>query len=288
MAASVALALALLCVASGEARARQLVLVGPLGPLGIETREAMRVRRWLIAALGAVPGQRVRGSRRVLRAVQRRGIDCSAQPECLGIVARKLRGQLIVAGDVGSVGSGYVLYLRLVDAHGKQVRTISGVVKSGRGARSQMRSLSYRLLAPKHYTGTLRVEVDVKGAYVYVDGERRAQVAKKNEPLRIELVAGAHALRVTHDRHRDFVRFVRVGFQKTRRVKVALSELAVQSTEMRLRSGVRVLRSDELPWYRRWWAVATAGVIVAAATTVIVALIPRAVSRDAEVQLGRR
>ena len=103
----------------------------------------------------------------------------------------------------------------------------------------------------------------------------------------LPVTVGTHALRVTQESYRDYVRFVRIEFEQQTEIDIELDPVPVASRRMNLAKRVRVLRDRELPWHRRWWALAGFGVGIAAATTVIVALIPRGVDADREVAVSR-
>jgi hypothetical protein len=182
-----------------------------------------------------------------------------------------------------------MVYLRLFDRNGEQVRAVSGVLDPRRsGLRRAAQILAHRLLVPKRYTGDLRVEVDVPNAWIYLDGRRVARSESGHLP---GIPVGTHALRVTHEAYRDFVRFVEIEFKEETRVKVELSAYPVKAEEMRLtdEDQGRTLTDDELPWYRRWWAVAAfGGVIFAAATTTAALLIKGTVDRDQELVVRPR
>jgi hypothetical protein len=259
-------------------------VVAPLNPLGIDPQEALKVQRWVAAALATVPGHRWLVTRRLKRVLsQPRYRDCEADSVCMAKAAGKVGADLVVTGDVGSMSGAFMVYLRLISRDGSTVRAVNGVLDPGsRGLRDTARGLAFRLLAPGQYTGAIKVEVDVPNAWIYLDGRR---VARSPEGHLEGISVGTHALRVTQEAYRDFVRFVKVEFGKTARVRVKLSAFPVGTGEMRLvGDNPRPLTDSELPWYRRWWAVAGFGAVVLAATTTTVALLAnRAISRDSEV-----
>lgn len=264
---------------SGYAAARS-ALLAPLGALGIEPAEARRVQGWLAAAARKLPGFRWIPTRRAARRLRdARYYDCAARPECIGQLARRLGASIVVTGDVGSIGGSYVAYLRAFRANGEQLHSVNGVIDPRKGTRLQARALLYQLLIPKRYTGTLIVTADVDDAWVYLDGRR---VARGRAAQISQVPVGTHAVRVTHEAYRDFVQFVPVEFERQVNIKVGLSAYPVHAKEMRLRDSAEPLTSAELPWYRRWWAVATFGAIVFAAAATTVAMIPRSVERDDE------
>lgn len=259
-------------------------VVAPLNPLGIDPPEALRVQRWIAAALATVPGHRWLLTSRMERVLsQPRYRDCEADPVCMAKAAGKVGADLVVTGDVGSMSGAFMVYLRLISRDGSTVRSVNGVLDPGeRGLRATARGLAFRLLAPEQYTGAIQVEVDVPNAWIYLDGRR---VARSPEGHLKGIPVGTHALRVTQEAYRDFVRFVKVEFGQTVKVRVELSAFPVGTGEMRLVGDKpRPLTDSELPWYRRWWAVAGFGAVVLAATTTTVALlVNRAISRDSEV-----
>ena len=206
---------------------------------------------------------------------------CLASSACLAKLARRVGASWAVGGEVGRLGSGYIVYLRLVDRASREVRAISAVVDVRR-PRTGARELAYRLLLPARFVGTLAVKIDVQDAWVYIDGRR---VAKSPVEALRNVPVGTHALRVTHPEYRDFVRFVRVDFDRRATVEVRLSAFPVARGHMRL--ATRTLRDHELPWYRRWWALTVFGAVVAGATTAVILSIPRDVSADRKVVISR-
>lgn len=280
-------ALLVLCCttwASPARAGRSTVVLAPLGSLGIGAQDTARVERWLYAALGGVSGVRIVGSGQLKKLLDvPQHAECTASAVCLGKLARRVNVELVVAGDVGQLGGGFIVYLRLITAKGEQVRAISGVLEPERALRATARGLAHQLLAPDRYTGTLQVDAGVRDAWIYLDGRRVGR--SPMEPLAVSV--GTHALRVTHAAHHDFVRFVQVRFEETTEIAAELSPVPVQSTRMKLRSPVRVLEDRELPWYRRIWAVAAMGAVVATAAAVIVAVIPKGASGDREVVVNR-
>jgi hypothetical protein len=268
-----------------SAAAETAVAVAPLGELGLEQGEARQVGRWLEQAIAAVPGCRLVERGRLERQLARRGDpECVDTPECLAGAARRAGAEQIVAGDVGRLGDGFILYLRLLDRSGRRLRSLSEVLDAAEHE-EMARRIAYQLLLPARYSGKLALQVDVAGAWVYINGRR---LGRSPTPA-LELPVGTHALRVTHEDYRDFVRFVRVAFEQQETVKVDLKALPIDKRRMNLvPEGPRVLADNELPWYRRWWAVLGFGVAVAATTTVIVALLPKSVDADREVVVHRQ
>ncbi len=259
-------------------------IVAPFNALGITNKEAEKVQRWVVASLISVPHFKWLSASRlhkILNQPQFQG--CLERSQCIGHLVKRLGGDFVVMGDIGSLGDGFVIYLKLVSSNSKEIRSISGVLDPSKpGLRNAGQALAYQLLAPEKYVGILNVKVDVPNAWIYLNGQRLAQ----SPSGRLEDIAvGTHALRVTHPNYRDFVRFVEVKFKSETAVEASLSAFPINASEMKLLThpSEGPLQNDELPWYRRWWAVTTfAGVVIAATTTTFAIIFSKPVKRDGE------
>jgi hypothetical protein len=247
----------------------------PLGGLALGPAEVARVERALVAALAVVPDVRMVERKAVERALAERRHArlalCEGELPCLAAVGKTLGVERVVAGDAGGLGSGFVVYLRVVDVgSGREVASASAVLRGDdRGLFASARAAAFRLLAPDRYQGRLAVNADVPGAQLFVDGQR---VARLPAPP-VSLPVGQHAVRVTHEAYRDFLHFVDVQFDRTTEVTANLTLFPVVSDHMRKAGDAGPVGEVEegRAWYRRWWAVAAFGVIVAGATTALVA-----------------
>jgi len=266
----------------------------PLGSLALEPQELGRVERALVAALAVVPDTRVLERKAVERVLNERKNArlalCEGDLPCLVAVGRALGVERIITGEAGGLGSsGFVLYLRVVDvSSGKELAATSAVLKGDdRGLRGSAREAAFRLIAPERYVGRLAIKAEVQGAAVYIDGQRMATLPAP--PLALSV--GPHALRVSHEAYRDVMRFVDIEFDKTTDIAAELTAFPVISEQMRAR-GLRdpVPGGGELEdgraWYRRWWAVAAFGVVVAAATSAIVIGSVDRIEADYRVKVG--
>jgi hypothetical protein len=200
---------------------------------------------------------------------------CEGELDCFVRFGALLQAPLLVSGELSGIGKGYVIFLRLVDVRSAaEVRKVS-LVYDGTPAKEPplLREAVYRLLAPEKFVGRLQVDVDLKGAAVYLDGHPLGLSPLGPQPV----AAGTHALRVTHPQYHDFVRFVDVAFEQLTTVKVSLTRYPVISEEVQAkarraaatrpvpdpRAGV-IYRP--LPWYKQWWFVTTVGVVVLGGT----------------------
>jgi hypothetical protein len=243
--------------------------------LGISKREVRQVEGYL--ASSRVSGLRLK-SPRTLRKRLRRRARCLQDARCVAREARRAGVSRVVVGEVGRLGGAFIVYLRAVSLSGQIKGSASQVIDPARRPRASAAELLVRVLAPHKHLGKLNVEVDVPGAWIYVDGQRMGQGPR----ARLVVKAGRHALRVTHRAHRDLLRFVHVRYGKETTVKGKLAPLTVVKKDMKLVEG-KPLTSAELPWYRRWWAVATVGAVVLAAGVTAGVLIPKSVGRDQSV-----
>ncbi|MBW2732914.1 MAG: PEGA domain-containing protein [Deltaproteobacteria bacterium] len=272
---SLILALSLLLVlahSAAAARPRNVVLA-PFSALGITPKEAQRVRRWVMSAAASMPRLRFRQAKGLERRLGRRPA-CLADARCVARLAKKLRLGAVLVGDVGSIGGANIVYLQLLMG-GKVRARESAVLDPRRGLRAGVRSLLYKLLLPRRYTGAVHIHSNIADSWVYLDGRR----VGRGKDIKLSVRVGRHALRVTHPAHRDFVRFIEVVFRRRVSIQATLEPIAVQSYRMRYLVG-KPLTDSELPWYRRWWAVAAVGSVLFATATVLVAVLPQDVDRD--------
>jgi hypothetical protein len=239
--------------------------------------------------LATLPGWHVVAAsdvRKAIRKAKRTELDaCEGNNHCLAEVGKLVGASLVVAGDVSSIADGSVVYLKVVDTTSEKETGSTTALFEGVDAAKQTeaRAAAVRLLSPKSYVGRLQLAVDVANATVYIDGRKAAFAPGK--PL--QLGVGTHALRVTHEQYRDFVRFVDVKFDETTELDVGLTAFPVVSDEMRQKGRPRPPGPVEpLPWYRKWWAVAGAGAILVIGTTVLVVALSGGLDVDDEVTVG--
>lgn len=262
--------------APGAVAARPTVIaVAPLSTLGAEDTSAgaRKLEAELARELGAASGARVIGASDVVDAVKKARKPllraCDGDPVCLGELGRLVAASHVVFGEVGGLGDVQVVYLVLVDATtGKEVRRTQ--VSLSVAEQGGIKGGAIRLVDPERYTGRLVVTTKVDGAVIYVDGRR----VGKSPAAPVALAVGPHALRVTHPEHRDFVRFVEVGFGQDTPIAVELVPYGSIETELgatddgKRRPGVTYVDAPPA-WYRRWWAIAGFGALALTGAVVI-------------------
>jgi PEGA domain len=269
--------------------ARPKIVVAPLATLGAESsaadvRAAQNLVTRAITELGSVDLvsqpvllQAIRRARRPeLRA-------CDGDATCLADLGQLVGAGYAVYGEVGGLGSAHVVYLKLVDVRERrEVR--SEVLEMGRSrpAAAEARAAATRLLAPSRYVGHLVLDTSVRGASIFVDGER----VSRSPSATLTLAVGSHALRVTHPEYRDFVRFVEIEFGATSRVAVPLQPYRAIAGDIRRQSVSRPAPVvDETPWYARWYTIAGAGALLLVTSAVAVGLATGGLDFDLEKDL---
>lgn len=263
-------------VAQARAAETQRVAIWRIDPLGDLSPEIVaRLESLLLQEMGRIVGdvvpsiksQQVQRKYRSLR-------KCQGSNRCLAKIGRRLRAKYIVSGTLASLGQDYVVRLKMVSTRsGKTVRGIAEVL-SGRKDQliEAVRVAAYRLLAPARLKGTLQVLVNIAGATIYMNG-KRVGVSPLRHALP-KLGVKKHTLRITHPDHLDFIRKVKVRFQKTTIVRVKLKKPKILPRRA-ARSLPPVLKDAVTPWYSKWWFWTIVGVVAVGAGAAAGFLVPR-------------
>jgi hypothetical protein len=291
---SLTLALTLTLTLASTARAATRYALYPLGTLALAREEVAKVERALVAALAVVPDARVAPRSAVERVLgdkkNARLALCEGDLACLAQVGKAVGVDRVIAGEAGGLAQGFVVYLRVIDvASGREIGSASVVLKGDeRGLRASAREAAFKLLAPDQYVGKLLVRADAPGAMLYIDGQRVAQLPS----AAVTIPVGTHAMRLSHEAYRDFLRFVDVEFDRTTEIDANMSAFPVVSDRMRAQQQAthggpgEGEVEDGRAWYRRWWAVTAFGVIVAGITTAVVANTVDRIDADYRTHVG--
>jgi hypothetical protein len=299
-----ALVALLLCAAAGPARAEQAasprpapqtrhkVVIAPLATLGAESTAAdVKAAQRLVArgltSLGSVDLVEHAAMLDAIKKAKRPELrSCDGDPPCLAGLGKLVGARYAVFGEVGGLGEAKVVYLKLIDVNAaREVR--STVLELGGAQTSDLeaRAAATRLIAPGRYVGQIALTSNVKGASVYIDGERVARTPAR--PL--TLAVGAHALRVTHPEFRDFVRFVEVGFGAVEEIPVDLAPYdAVAGDIRRTRQGDPIVGPGGVaptPWYRRWYTVAGGAAVLFLTSAIVIGVAADRIDFDREKQV---
>jgi hypothetical protein len=257
------------------------VALAPLSSLTEEGASLAGVEKLVAAALATVKDVdvvRAPDVRAALKKAKRRDLEgCEGEPRCLQEIGQLVGADIVVYGVAGALAEGQVVYLKAIEVKtGNETGSTTATLSGGEPTRlGEARAAVVRLVAPASYVGALILKVDVEGADIVVDGK----IVGKSPVAPITASVGTHALRITHPRYRDFVRFVTVPFDKAETLQVALKEFPVVADDMRGR------QPDERPWYQSGWAVAGFAAVLVAVTAIVAASIPRSPPRDQDVTI---
>jgi hypothetical protein len=235
---------------------------GALGAAGT------RVESALVDAAQALPGYVV-ANLAVGKLAGPRKADArlETQPSARALaLAKEVGAQRAISVEATPLGEGLVVYLQALEvssghAIGSTTLSLSGGGTRAPGDRDVMRAALTRVLDPSRNVGRLQIRLDVQGAEVQLDGHlSHAGI--------VEFAVGTHALRVTHPAYHDFLRFLDVEFDKTLPVDVNMSAYPLAEGEMteRQRRGLAPIPKRRMPWWRTWWALSLAGVVITGVT----------------------
>jgi hypothetical protein len=261
----------LVAVAS-SARAETVVAVAPFSSMSQESTasDTRKLAASIEAALATAKDTRVISASATLDAIKKakrphlRG--CEGEMACLVELGTLMAANHLVVGEIGGLGDAQVVYLQLIDvAAGAELRSTT-LALGGQDALGGAAGAVVRLTNPEQFVGSLDVVVDTPGASVFVNGKKMGSSPVKAFPVAV----GTHALRVTHPEFRDFVRFVDVPFAETVAVPVNLQQFPMIQTTLNEKERDRTTtRMVEERWYRKWWAVAALGVVLAGSAIAI-------------------
>lgn len=273
---------ALLCAAlpaSAEAQkatATKSVVLAPVSSLSASKPKALtRIEKTIEAGLAKVPKVKVVNARtaasKAEKAKRPELRSCEGEPTCLAQLGSLVSAQYTVYAEVGGLGDAQVVYLKLIDVKSaKEIRSTLIELSSSQDAKAKSAEAAIRLIAPKTYVGSLNIKTSVKGAIIYLDGQKRGTTPSKT----ISGSVGSHALRVTHPEHRDYVRFVDLAFGKATDITAELQPLPGVEQRLALEGvmggGATGLGGPvrETPWYFRWYTIA-GGVTAVGVTSAI-------------------
>jgi hypothetical protein len=247
-------------------------------PLGLDAERAARLEalfRLELERLAGVPlpsraqVERVTAGNPGLR-------GCTADPECLSEIGKKLGVKQMVSGNLGELGDSYVINLKLIDVESKsEVRKVSEPL---RGSPDELieavRIAAYELVAPERFVGAMAILSDVGGGDVYLDGKRVGKTPLA-QPI-TNLKVGKHGVRIARPGYTDFMTDAEVRFQKTTQVVVRMVAAPDQG---------RVILPGEKrrPAPRRWYSSPWGYVAVGVGAVAIGVLAGWVLAPDADV-----
>ena len=255
------------------------VVLAPITTLmGERTRATKRVTKIVESAIRALPGIAVVPAKKVSRAIRAAKQPelnlCQGKAPCLIALARLLNAKLVVHAELGGIGSVQIAYLKLVSTRfGKEVRSTTIELVKGK-EQANARAAAVQLLTPAQYTGRLQLNVDARGARIFLNGK---QLATSPAPP-LALPVGTHALWVSHPEFRDFVRFVNVGFGKNTTLDINLHKYPIkrvkrESPGTTAATAGSVTVRHQPPWYRRGRWIAAAAAVTFLSSAIVVGIL---------------
>jgi hypothetical protein len=285
-----ALLIATLIAGSAGAAPPMRVAVLPLHDLGLGSEALVELEHAIVEQIAALPGMSVANLSANGRLVAGPRLSTIDQPIARAqALAREVGATRALVIDAARLGDGQVVYLQGVDPKagsiGSTTASLSGAHPPTPEDLTALRGAVVRILDPEHYVGRILVKLDVKGAEVQIDG--RPVTADLSRP--IEVGVGTHALRVTHPAYHDFLRFIEVPYGALLTLDVPLAAYPLTEGEMaeRQRRHQGPVRKIHVPWYRSWWALSLAGVVLTGVTAGIVIGARPGVSSDRSLSYQR-
>lgn len=262
----------------GTAESSKRVAIWRIDPLGGLSPEIVaRLESLLTQEMGRLAGDIVPSIKSQQEQRRHRKLrQCEGADACLAAIGKALDSEIIVSGTLASLGEDYVVTLKAVDtATGKSIRRISETLS---GEREQLieavRVAAYRLLRPEQLRGAIQVVVNIPGASIFLDG-KRVGTSPLRSPL-VDLDVREHNLRITHPDFVDFVRKVKVRFQKSSLVRVTLIQpKVVPERPAPLRQADPVVKARPTPWYATWWFWTVVGVVAVGTGTAVGLSLPK-------------
>ena len=241
-----------------------LVVLG-FDALGMESDKVAQLEtlfRMEIERLAGRPSPTPRDVDRALRR-SRRLRECGGETACLAGIGKKLGVDLVVTGNIATLGDSHIMNIKVVDANqATELRRIASDPLRGDPDEliDAVRVAAYRLLAPDELKGSVLILADLDGATVTLDG----QVVGKTPVSQAidDLPLGHHTLEVKAEGYSPFAEQVLVRFQKSTRVTVSLLPDPVATGGAVLTgNAVRVIpKPAPKRWYNKTWFLVGAGV----------------------------
>jgi hypothetical protein len=265
----------LLVLASLAAPAAQpmRVAVLPLRDPGLGAEAVGELEHTITEAIASLPGFSVANLSSSGRLTAPKGVGGDQPAARAQQLAKEVSANRALVVEVARLGDGQVVYVQALDAKsGESVGSTTASLGSARPLppddRAALHGAVVSVLDPDRFVGRLSLKLDVKGAEVQMDG--RPLVADLSKP--IEVPVGTHALRVTHPAYHDFLRFIDVRYDQTFSLEVPLAAYPLTEGEMaeRQRRSPPPVARAKVPWYRSWWALSLAGVVLTGVTVGII------------------
>nr|HEX4312320.1 PEGA domain-containing protein [Kofleriaceae bacterium] len=243
----------------------QKIAVWHFDGLGIDAEIVSRLEALFRVELGRLDKQPLPSRRDMDHALPADLQACSGDDKCLIAIGKKLGVGTVVAGTVATLGDAYILDIKAIDvATGKPKRIQSDPL---RGTADDLiegvRVAAYRLLAPQQLHGAIRVQSDLVGAEVQLDGKSVGKSPLGNQGVVANQELGVHKIHVAAPGYDPFDADVEVHFQK-----VATVDVHLIPSKVVIGTGV-VVHAEKRHLYTKPWFVAAVAVVAIGAAILI-------------------
>lgn len=211
----------------------QRVVVSELSGLGLDNKVIGAFARYLETSLKTIDGVTLISSIDVELALQdprnRELADCAggtrARTLCAAKTGALVGANVVIYGTIGAIGESYSVNLRAVDVATerqlvKHTATISG---SRDRLIPEVRLAAFKLVAPDRIFGALKIDTDVAGVVVEIDGKEVGTTPLK-DPI-ADLRPGSHTVVLRRPGFREFQQEFRIKAFETAKLKLELRSL---------------------------------------------------------------
>lgn len=156
------------------------VVVSNLAGLGLDETVIKAFSNYLEVSLGTIPGIELISSMDLAIALEDPNnvalVECAGKARkrtlCAARTGRLVGADVVVYGTIGALADSYSVNLRAVDV--RRTRSLATHAATISGSRDRLipevRLAAYKLVAPEKIVGSLKVEADVQGVSVSIDG----------------------------------------------------------------------------------------------------------------------
>ncbi|MEO1483931.1 MAG: PEGA domain-containing protein [Myxococcota bacterium] len=219
-------------VAVAAPRAKKVV-VSDLSGLGLDNRVIGAFARYLETSLKTIEGVTLISSIDVEFALQdprnRDLADCGggtrARTVCAAKIGALVGANIVIYGTIGAIGESYSVNLRAVEvSSGRQLVKHTATIAGSRDRLiPEVRLAAFKLVAPDRIFGSLKIDTDVEGVLVEIDG-KEVGTTPLADPI-ANLTPGSHVVVLRRPGFKEFQQEFRIKAFETAKLKLELRSL---------------------------------------------------------------
>lgn len=185
-----------------ETKGPQKIAVSQFTGLGLDEQVVNAFSRYLETSLATIEGVSLISSIDVEIALQspsaskvrRCGEGTRARTRCAVAIGRLVGADFVIYGTIGALGESFSVNLRAVSvATQREVSKHTATLSGGRDLLiPEVRLAAFKLVAPDRIVGSLKIDVDIAGVVVEIDGRRVGVTPLKNSVT--DLTPGPHVI----------------------------------------------------------------------------------------------